>query len=63
MYNPLFFANCSLIQANCRYMIFTNKGENIANGETDHYIDQSEAEKLIGDAIIDMVAQKRGEAR
>lgn len=62
MYKPLFYANCSLVQANLRYMIFTNTGENIAKGETDHYIDQKEAEKLICDALIDMVAQ-RGEKR
>jgi hypothetical protein len=62
MYKPLFYANCSLVQANLRYMIFTNTGENIAKGETDHYIDQKEAEKLIRDALFDMVAQ-RGEKR
>lgn len=58
MYKPLFHANCSLVQANCRYMIFTNTGENIAKGETDHYIDQQEASALIDDAIIDMVARR-----
>ena len=52
MYNPIFYANCSLVQANCRYMIFTNTGIEIDRGETDHYIDENEAKELISNALI-----------
>lgn len=58
MYNPIFYANCSLVQANLRYMIFTNTGECIAKGETRDYIDQTEAEKLIKEALVNMVERK-----
>ena len=51
MYKPLFHRDCSLVQANGRYMIFTKSGSCIHKGETDHYIGQREAEELINKAI------------
>lgn len=51
MYKPLFHRDCSLVQANGRYMIFTKLGNCIDKGICEGYIDQKKAEELINKAM------------